>query len=172
MPPLILTLELDEKTFQFFDDKRKIYFPKERNFLAAHLTLFHHLPAGEQTVRDEIELAAHQQPVFALSVAGMMFTGNGVAYKLESERLRDMHKGMQHSWQQWLIRQDKQTLRPHVTVQNKVSSERAKQLYEQLSESFVPFEASGTGLGLWEYLGGPWKLLANFPFGAIKQPAV
>ncbi len=172
MAPLILTLELDEKTFQFFDQQRKVHFPMERNFLAAHLTLFHHLPPWEQAVRDEIELAANQQPAFALSVTGIMFTGNGVAYKLESQRLSDTHKRMQHSWQQWLIPQDRQTLRPHVTIQNKVSSEKAKQLYEQLSQSFIPFEASGTGLSLWEYMGGPWKSVATFPFGRTTQPPV
>ncbi|MEJ7913300.1 MAG: 2'-5' RNA ligase family protein [Chitinophagaceae bacterium] len=166
MAPLILTLELDEKTFQFFDRQRKIYFPAERNFLAAHLTLFHHLPAGEQKVREDIEHVASQQPALALMVTGMMFTGNGVAYKLESKRLSSMHKSLQSAWQQWLIPQDKQTLRPHVTVQNKVFSEKARELYGQLSQSFIPFEASGSGLSLWEYLGGPWKPVATYPFSS------
>ena len=42
--PLILTLELDERSFAFFGAQRRRYFPPERNFIPAHLTLFHALP--------------------------------------------------------------------------------------------------------------------------------
>ncbi|WP_208644854.1 2'-5' RNA ligase family protein [Mucilaginibacter kameinonensis] len=42
---LILTLRLDEESQAFFDEMRKRHFPQERNFLKAHLTLFHQLPS-------------------------------------------------------------------------------------------------------------------------------
>ncbi len=62
--PLILTLQLDERSFAFFDEQRRRYFPKERNFIPAHLTLFHALP-GEQlaAIQHDIEaVISGQQP--------------------------------------------------------------------------------------------------------------
>jgi len=48
--PLILTLKLDEESQAFFDKQRALYFPPERNFLKAHLTLFHQLPDEPETL--------------------------------------------------------------------------------------------------------------------------
>ena len=42
--PLILTLALDADSQAHFDALRKQHFPPAINYLAAHLTLFHHLP--------------------------------------------------------------------------------------------------------------------------------
>ena len=49
MPPLIVTALLDEAAQERFDRLRREHFPPERSHLAAHLTLFHHLP-DEPTV--------------------------------------------------------------------------------------------------------------------------
>ena len=45
--PLILTLGFDAASFTHLDAMRRRHFPAERNFIPAHLTLFHHLP-GER----------------------------------------------------------------------------------------------------------------------------
>ena len=45
--PLILTLTLDEATQAYFNDLRRQHFPPNINYLAAHLTLFHHLPGAD-----------------------------------------------------------------------------------------------------------------------------
>lgn len=162
--PLILTLQLDGISFNFFNMQRQRYFPPERNFLAAHVTLFHHLPPGEAQIKNNLLQLASTQQELQLQVTGVRFLGNGVAYTLESAALQQLHKQLQIRWAPWLIPQDKQTLRPHVTVQNKVAAPVAKSLHAELSKNFVPFEAVGKGLQLWEYLGGPWKAVAVFLF--------
>ncbi|HYH15880.1 MAG TPA: 2'-5' RNA ligase family protein [Flavisolibacter sp.] len=165
--PLIVTLSLDEQAFSFFNELRKKYFPPERNYLQAHLTLFHHLPAEEPTIFDTIKQTASQYTNFPLAVTGATFIGNGVAYKLESNTLLRMHAALQSAWKDWLTPQDRQRLWPHVTVQNKVSAANARKLYDQLSKVFTPFMAYGTGLSVWAYRGGPWEALATYPFAKV-----
>lgn len=167
--PLILTLALDAASQAFFDELRAQHFPPARNFLKAHLTLFHALPgaAAEPISRYLQALSAGQDPL-PLEVTGVQFMGQGVMYKLESPGLRRLHKALQTSWQTEfgfpLSGQDRQPLHPHVTVQNKVSAAQARALHEELSASFQPFGATGTGLRLWAYRGGPWEELGSFEF--------
>src|SRR4051794_5730118 len=47
-PPLIVTAQLDAGAQALLDGLRRAHFPPERNHLAAHLTLFHHLPGAEE----------------------------------------------------------------------------------------------------------------------------
>jgi 2'-5' RNA ligase len=163
--PLILTLRLDERSFAFFDEQRRRYFPKERNFIPAHLTLFHALP-GEQLakIQQDIEAAISGQEPFALDVTGLRSLGRGVAYKLESSELGELRRHLAKTWNDWLKPQDRQNHNPHVTVQNKVDPTQARALLEDLADGFQPFEVRGIGLDLWWYHGGPWEMVHNFPF--------
>jgi hypothetical protein len=53
VPPLIVTLLLDDAAQARFDRLRAAHFPSARNHLAAHVTLFHALPGELLTeVRD------------------------------------------------------------------------------------------------------------------------
>lgn len=167
--PLILTLALNNEAELFFDALRQRHFPPERNFLKAHLTLFHHLPPDKPGILEAIKTVYMQQELFILRVVDVVGIGRGVAYKLESDTLQQMHKQWQQQWQPWLIPQDKQKLWPHVTVQNKVAPQTARELLQQLQNSFTPFKIQGTGLRLWKYLGGPWELLETFLFEMQKD---
>lgn len=165
--PLIITLLLDEQSFAFFDALRKQHFPPERNFLAAHLTLFHQLPGAEPRIKKDIDLLIKHQEQIALNVTGVTFLGGGVAYKIESTELQQLHKDLQKNWAMWLFPQDNQKLWPHITVQNKVPAPIAKELYNKLVENFSPFKAWGKGLCLWEYCGGPWKHIETLYFSEL-----
>ena len=167
--PLILTLALNEEASAFFNSLRKKYFPPERNFLQAHLTLFHHLPPTESTVWDDIKTSANQCAVLEAAITDVVSIGKGVAYKIECLPLLQLHRTLQQKWQQWLTPQDKQKLWPHVTVQNKATPAIVKHTLEKLKESFQPFTAYGTGLSLWRYEGGPWKFIETFPFQTNSQ---
>ncbi|SFF85072.1 2'-5' RNA ligase superfamily protein [Pontibacter chinhatensis] len=163
--PLILTLQLDAESSLFFNKQRRLYFPKERNFLEAHLTLFHHLPPQHrEEIEQEITALCQKQESILLQVAEVRLIGRGVAYKLESEVLQRLHRHLQLKWQPWLTPQDRQKLWPHVTVQNKVTPAQAKELHQHLSATFAPFTATGVGLQLWAYQGGPWQWLGSYPF--------
>lgn len=167
MPPLIVTLTLNEQAALFFNKLRTAHFPVHRNFLAAHLTLFHHLPQTEPTIIDDIRTHCMRQSIIALQVTEVSFMGRGVAYRVLSPPLSSLHASLQKSWKPWLIPQDLQKLWPHITVQNKVAPQEARSLQQKLSSEFAPFTAYGTGLSLWEYEGGPWKFIEMFPFKVV-----
>jgi 2'-5' RNA ligase len=162
--PFLLTLTLDSHAQSFFNELRRQHFPAERNFLDAHLMLFHNLPANESQVLTDIEAIATQTKSFTLLVSEVASIGNGVAYKTESPQLQAIHLNLQKQWQQSLIPQDKNKLWPHITIQNKVKPETAKDLLAQLNVDFEPFDITAIGLDVWEYLSGPWKHQHHFKF--------
>ncbi len=119
--------------------------------------MFHKLPGEhEAEIFGDIEEACLRES-FSLSVTGLRFLGKGVAYELTSPKLAALRKRLATSWRPWLGAQDSQGFKAHVTVQNKVAPKQARALYRELSAAFTPFEAQGTGLSLWRYVGGPWE---------------
>ena len=163
--PLILTLALDGCSFAFFDEQRRRYFPPDRNFIPAHLTLFHKLPAAkEPAVVAALEAAAALQAPIPLDVTGLRPLGRGVAYAIASPDLVRLRLALAKKWALWLTLQDRQAHRPHVTIQNKVEPRTANALLAELATGFEPFRATGTGLDLWRYRGGPWERVRSFPF--------
>lgn len=168
--PLILTLQLDPAAQARFDAEREAHFPPERNYLRAHLTLFHHLP-GEaiDTIDGRLRAVSPGQRCFALAVQGLWMMGRGMAYRLDAPVLAELHAGLAEAWQDWLTPQDRQPLRPHVTIQNKVDAVQARALHSRLQAGFTRFEVQGIGLSLWRYQGGPWAWAATYPFQGIQQ---
>lgn len=167
--PLILTLALDERSSAFFDEQRRRYFPPARNFIPAHLTLFHHLPGAHiGSIEDTIETTMGGMNSFPLDVTGLRSLGRGVAYTLQSQDLAELRRGLASAWTHWLTPQDRQKHQPHVTVQNNVEPVIAKTLLTTLSETFEPFQVVGTGLDLWWYRGGPWEKVRCFSFASGK----
>ena len=163
--PLILTLKLDRASFDYFDDLRRKYFPPERNFLSAHLTLFHHLP-GENldAIRNELDDFCRNKKPFPLDFPGWRFLGKGVAVRVESNELNALRAHFASVWRAALTAQDKQRHQPHITVQNKVAPDEAKALFERLDHDWKPLKGTADGLQLWHYLGGKWKLEREFLF--------
>jgi 2'-5' RNA ligase len=164
MSLLILTLELDPTSFEIFNTLRKEHFPPERNFLDAHITLFHKLPEEQEASIKETLQEISSRSALMLSFSSLRFLGKGVAVNVESSELLELRRQLATTWQDWLEAQDKQPFKPHVTVQNKVTPEEAKRLLENLQQTWVPLTGKGTGLLLWRYLGGPWELVEKFPF--------
>jgi 2'-5' RNA ligase len=168
--PLILTLALDATTQAHLDALREEHFPPARNYLAAHLTLFHHLPVeeSETIAADLADLCATRGPL-SLTASGVLFFGRGVAYSFAAPELVAIRAELAHRWWPWLTAQDRQKFRAHVTVQNKVAPEQARTLHAALTAGFAPFTATGEGLGLWRYLGGPWEPITAYPFKAAHE---
>ncbi len=166
MQPLILTLALDEQSQSFFDEQRQRYFPPDRNHLKAHLSLFHQLPPDEEDIVSVIKDVCARQQVLTLNINEVRNIGSGVAFKIDSPELVQLHQYLQRQWQQWLIPQDQHRLWPHITIQNKAEPAAAAALRTRLATDFQPLTAYGTGLLLWEYLGGPWRLVETYPFAA------
>jgi 2'-5' RNA ligase len=163
--PLILTLKLDPKTFAYFDRLRQQHFPAARNFLPAHITLFHTLPGEEiSQIQEALQDRCSQTSILPIVFQKPRFLGKGVAIEVDCPQLVQLHRELAQIWHNWLTRQDQQGYRPHITIQNKTSPDIARQLYEQLKQEWQLQEGQGEGLLLWSYLGGPWKLITEFTF--------
>jgi hypothetical protein len=69
---------MDERSSALFERMRQRHFPPDRNFIPAHLTLFHKLPgdAIESITRVLGDLARAQAPI-PLEAASLRFLGRG-----------------------------------------------------------------------------------------------
>lgn len=162
--PIIVTALMGAQDFAWADGLRRAHFPPERNFLAAHITLFHHLPPG---VIDEVkqrlkQLAAGPPPPARLT--DVMTLGRGVAFRIDSPALLAMRAELAEAFAGLLTPQDQATPRLHVTVQNKVDPSAAKALAEQLRVEFRPRAFAISGLAAWYYRGGPWDFVMKAMF--------
>ena len=160
----VLTLEMDEASQAWFEGLRQVHYPGHLNQIAAHLTLFHTLPDTAEV--DEALRAAAVRAPFAMQGTGLRLLGRGVAFRVGSRALLDLHAELAEAFREDLSPQDKQRFVPHVVVQNKATPERAKLLLAQLQAGFRTRQVEAVGLQLWNYLGGPWKLAERFGFTA------
>lgn len=163
--PLIMTAKLDAASFEFFDGLRRRHFPPERNFLSAHVTMFHNLP-GERLAdfEKDLENIAAVNSEINLDFSSVRFLGRGTAIEIDAPELITLRADLAHQWQQYLMPQDRQKFKPHITIQNKTEPNAAKNLYENTRAGWQKRTGSATGLQLWNYLGGPWQLAKEFEF--------
>ncbi|CAN5721087.1 2'-5' RNA ligase family protein [soil metagenome] len=161
--PMVVTLQLEEKARQYFNEQRKAYFPAHLNYLEAHLTLFHALPPDEKIITQTLQ-ALSSRGTIRLNITGLRNIGNGVAYTVASDELQIMHASMQRDFESFLIGKDRQKLWPHITVQNKVTAFKASKLLEQLIVKFVPFSIMAIGISTFFYDGGPWIPVDDYKF--------
>ncbi len=163
--PLIVTVMLDDASQNFFESARRRWFPAELNYIRAHVTLFQHLPGRELAfIKDHLARACAGQSRAPVAVTGVRSLGHGVAYTLVAPEIEALRSRLATNWRDHLTPQDRQGWRPHVTVQNKVPAQAARDVLAQLSGSFEPFTAEATGLAVWRYRGGPWDSAAIIPF--------
>lgn len=166
--PLILTARIADRDLELFDQLRTAHFPPDRNFLRAHLTMFHRLPGEyEGQILDSLVDTAGEIDTIMADVIGLRHIGAGVAFSITSTALHEVRERLKSNFLSWLGPQDRQKWQPHITVQNKAPKAKADALYRDLSESFLPYAIEIEGLDLWEYLGGPWLHLAYKPFNII-----
>ena len=165
--PLILTLLLDDATQDWLDALRRQHFPPERNLIPAHVTLFHALPGDEK----DAVLAGLAEECRAVAPSGARigpprFLGRGVALTVAAPAVEKLRGRLAERWRERLTAQDRQGWRPHATVQNKVTADRARALHAELAASLQPREGRAEGLALWRYRGGPWEPAGRFAFTA------
>ena len=162
--PLIVTADFGTADFAWLDTQRRVHFPPARNQLAAHLTMFHALPPSlEGEVRRQLKAATVGPPPKA-SLSGLMNLGGGVAYRVVSPELDIIRDDIADHFHGSLTAQDGGGWRAHVTIQNKVTSTKARALFAELERSFIARPLEIRGLAMHRYLGGPWEALGNWPF--------
>ncbi len=163
--PLIVTAMLGPADQAHFDRLRATHFPVERNQLAAHLTIFHAIPP---VLEDELRhrlgaLAADCAPPRA-TVSGLTNLGGGVAYRISSDELDAIRAELAEAFRGHLTQQDNHGWRPHITIQNKVTSSVAVATLANLDREFAPRPLAIPGLAYHHYEGGPWRLGRRYPF--------
>ncbi len=163
--PFIVTAELPADLFAWANGLRRAHFPPERNHLAAHVTLFH---AFAPSLREELlpllkRLAAACAPVPA-RISGLMSLGRGTAIALESPDMLALRQQIADHFHGALTAQDQHKPRLHITIQNKVLPQAAKDLQQALAGTVQPRPFAFTGLGLHLYRGGPWEAVGVFKF--------
>lgn len=163
--PIIVSALFGPADHAWLDALRRQHYPAERNRLAAHLTLFHHLPPsleGELRSRLLAETRGCGMPKAELS--GLIDLGGGVAFRIHSLALEAIRARLAEAFFGSLTPQDGAGWRPHVTIQNKVDPPVARALLDQLGTNFRPRPVTIAGLAAYYYRGGPWELIARYPF--------
>lgn len=163
--PIIVTAHVAPGDMAYFEQLRRKHFPPHRNFLNAHITMFHHLPG--RVFDDALSVAgetARENNPFAAEVSAVRHLGGGVAFEIKSPELEILRADLFKGFGSWPGPQDRQKFKPHITVQNKVEKALADRLYDDLRAGFQPRQIMILGIDLWDYLGGPWEHRAFLSF--------
>jgi 2'-5' RNA ligase len=163
--PLLVTADLPPDIFAWADGLRRAHFPPERNRLKAHVTLFHALPPS---VHDELsrllaDLAASSAPPEA-RISGLMKLGKGTALAIESPGMAALHSIIQDRMEGLMTPQDRQPLRLHITIQNKVTPQEACALQAELGPVLEHRQFRFRGFELFAYEDGLWREVRRYPF--------
>ncbi|NJC28501.1 2'-5' RNA ligase family protein [Neolewinella antarctica] len=168
----IVTAWVRETDMVPFHRMRQAFFPGHRNYLSAHVTLFHHL---KPAVRDAAISFAEtfswsdhlplENGVLPVDVTGVLSLGKGTAFALAPTELLRVRQPLHDAFADSLTPQDARPWkRPHITVQNKVDKEVASRLQRRLGPRFTPCTLRVVGLRFWRYDYGPWGLLREVEF--------
>ncbi len=163
--PLIVTAQLPRDLHARFTALRTAHFPPERNYLEAHVTLFHALPPMcEAEACTYLKAIAGEFAPVEGQVEGLMSLGRGTAIKLASPDMLSLRDMIAEHFRGMLTQQDQHRPRLHVTIQNKVSGKEAKALQAELAGTIEPRGFAFRGLELFRYRGGPWEAVKEFAF--------
>jgi hypothetical protein len=163
--PIILTAKMGHADQAWANALRTRYYPAERNYLDAHITLFHHLPPAHlPEIKSRLAgMAAENAPPQAW-LSDVMMLGRGVGFRVESPELLSIREELAQAFRGLLIPQDQGRPRLHITVQNKVEAAAAKALHTELSAAFEPRMLSISGISAFYYRGGPWEAIQSWSF--------
>ena len=168
---LIVTAMLGAQDLARLDGLRRAHFPPERNFLKAHLTMFHAIPPScEDELSALLKSLAGQFRKPEASLSEVMSLGRGVAFRVRSDELEEIRAIIADHFHGALSAQDSQGWRPHITVQNKVDPKVAKALKSELEREFEPHPLEIAGLAVHRYMDGPWEPLGRFSFRGARGP--
>ena len=161
--PLILTADLPDDLHAWANELRTQHFPPERNYLQAHVTLFHALaPSLEAEVAGYLARLVAATPPPPARLEGIMSLGRGTALRLSSPAMLAVRDRIAEHLSGSLTAQDSHRPRLHVTVQNKVSPAEAKALQAELQPRIRPRDFRFPALSLYRYRGGPWEFVRRF----------
>lgn len=155
--PFIVTAELPVDLFSWANGLRTEHFPPERNWLKAHVTLFHAFaPSLREELRGMLGQVASEFAPPAVRIEGLMDLGSGTAIALHSPEMLAIREHVADHFHGALTAQDRHTPRLHITIQNKVTSQAARRLQRELRLTPPSRDFAFTGLGLHLYTQPHW----------------
>lgn len=167
MSSLIVAAELGPADFAWLDGLRREHYPRERNRVPAHLTLFRSLPpSAEGEARRVLSLTSLLPPPSAM-ISGLMDLDTGVAVRVHSDDLDEIRDSLAEQFHGLLSAQDRGGWLPHVTVQNKVQPMVARALMRSLARQLTPKPLAIRGLQLIRYREGEWEPLQSWRFRGV-----
>lgn len=150
---------------------RRQHYPPERNHLHAHVTLFHSFaPSLFEELRGYLPTITREFTAPEAEINGLLDLGKGTAIALRSPQLLALRERIADHFHGSLTAQDLYEPRPHITIQNKVSKERARALQAELALDVEPRRFVFPALELHLYQDGPWQLIKRSPFRGNAQP--
>lgn len=156
--PFIVTAELPADVFSWANGLRTEHFPQERNWLKAHVTLFHSFsPSLSDELPRVLARLAQTYARPAAEVTGLMDLGGGTALAIRSPGMLAIREQIAEHFWNMLTNQDRGGKRLHITIQNKVAREAALELQARLRPGLRTPAFEFTGLGLHRYLGPHWE---------------
>lgn len=147
------------------DGLRQRHFPPERNWLKAHVTLFHAFaPSLREELHGVLARVAGQCAPPAARIDGLMDLGTGTALSIRSEGMLAIRAYIADHFHGALTAQDKHPPRLHITIQNKVERADAVVLQKALAPDLPHRDFAFNGLGLHLYIGPRWEAAGRWSF--------
>jgi hypothetical protein len=161
---LLITAELPIDVHAWADGLRNRFYPPERKRLGAHVTLFHGLPgSAEGEVRRLLGRFAGARAPEAWLV-GLMDLESGTALALDSPGIVALHADLGERLHGLIQQKDSHPLRPHITVQNKVSPAEARALQAVLAADLPDLRFRFRSLALSHWRDDLWQMAQLYPF--------
>lgn len=163
--PFIVTAELPDDVLAWADGLRRAHYPPARNWLKAHVTLFHSFAPSlwEELPRFLSAMTGEFAPPQA-EVTGLMDLGEGTAIALRSDSLLAVRQRIADHFWDMLTRQDQGGKKLHITIQNKVSRREALALQQSLAPVLQRRKFAFVGLALHIYRTPHWEAVQTWKF--------
>ena len=125
--PIIITAEMGKTDQAWANGLRRAHFPVARNFVDAHITLFHHLPPSHlPEIKSRLAALVADYPAPVAHLTDVMLMGSAVALRIDSPELLSLREELADAFRGLLIPQDEASPKLHITVQNKGPSLRSR----------------------------------------------
>ncbi|KAL8781763.1 MAG: hypothetical protein Q9213_005846 [Squamulea squamosa] len=165
----ILALNTDTHHHQVVTALRSKHFPANINKLSAHVALFRALPGSQlATIQSAIEHVVHHYEPFPISTGEPFLMTHGVGLEVHAEPAKHIFHVLKGQWNGFLSNQD-QSFKAHYTIQNKVQNSIAQKTLGEVRQDFGRSNGMVTGLSLFLYDRGYWRLKETYPFGMNKR---
>ena len=163
--PFIVTAKLPPDIQGWAEGLRRAHYPAERNHLHAHVTMFHSFaPSLLDELRDYLPRLCAEFAAPEAEITGLLDLGTGTAIALASPQLLTVRAMIAEHFHGSLTAQDHYEPRPHITIQNKVTKEAARELQAILGPQIDARAFAFPALEMHIYRGGPWEFVKRCAF--------